>query len=157
MSKVPCGGFKLDENFLGMNENDELSLVGGGSEGTPYQQLVTDGDGNTVWEDKPYFIVNVVDSSDDSAQGFTILTLDATSEQIHTAYESGKHVFINMLGFMNVQVQKDPTGFLYAIGFMPKTSGSSGLTELGIYYLENRESYWILRITYITASTNSVS
>ena len=27
---VPCGGFKLDENFLGMNENDELSLVGGG-------------------------------------------------------------------------------------------------------------------------------
>ena len=29
MSKVPCGGFKLDENFLGMNENDELSLVGG--------------------------------------------------------------------------------------------------------------------------------
>lgn len=29
MSKVPCGGFKLDENFFGMNENDELSLVGG--------------------------------------------------------------------------------------------------------------------------------
>lgn len=29
MSKVPCGGFKLDENFLGMNENDELSLIGG--------------------------------------------------------------------------------------------------------------------------------
>lgn len=29
MSKVPCGGFKLDESFLGMNENDELSLVGG--------------------------------------------------------------------------------------------------------------------------------
>lgn len=52
MSKVPCGGFKLDENFLGMNENDELSLTGGGSEGTPYQQLVTDGDGNTQWEDR---------------------------------------------------------------------------------------------------------
>ena len=30
MSKVPCGGFKLDENFFGMNENDELSLLGGG-------------------------------------------------------------------------------------------------------------------------------
>ena len=29
MNKVPCGGFKLDNNFLGMNENDELSLVGG--------------------------------------------------------------------------------------------------------------------------------
>lgn len=52
MSKVPCGGFKLDENFLGMNENDELSLVGGGGEGTPFQQLVTDGAGNTKWEDR---------------------------------------------------------------------------------------------------------
>ena len=52
MSKVPCGGFKLDENFLGMNENDELSLVGGGSEGKAYQQLVTDGDGNVKWEDR---------------------------------------------------------------------------------------------------------
>ena len=51
MSKVPCGGFKLDENFLGMNENDELSLAGG-SEGKAYQQLVTDGDGNVKWEDR---------------------------------------------------------------------------------------------------------
>ena len=51
MSKVPCGGFKLDENFLGMNENDELSLTGGG-EGKAYQQLVTDGDGNAKWEDR---------------------------------------------------------------------------------------------------------
>lgn len=51
MSKVPCGGFKLDNNFLGMNENDELSLTGG-SEGKAYQYLVTDGDGNTKWEDR---------------------------------------------------------------------------------------------------------
>lgn len=51
MSKVPCGGFKLDENFLGMNENDELSLTGG-SEGRAYQQLVTDGDGNVKWEER---------------------------------------------------------------------------------------------------------
>lgn len=28
-NKIPCGGFKLDNNFLGMNENDELSLIGG--------------------------------------------------------------------------------------------------------------------------------
>ena len=51
MSKVPCGGFKLDENFLGMNENDELSLVGG-SEGKAYQYVVTDGNGNVKWEDR---------------------------------------------------------------------------------------------------------
>ena len=52
MSKVPCGGFKLDENFLSMNENDELSLTGGGGEGKAYQYLVTDGEGNTKWEDR---------------------------------------------------------------------------------------------------------
>lgn len=52
MTKVPCGGFKLDENFLSMNENDELSLTGKGSEGKAYQYLVTDGDGNTKWEDR---------------------------------------------------------------------------------------------------------
>lgn len=52
MSKVPCGGFKLDENFLSMNENDELSLTGRGSEGKAYQQLVTDGDGEVKWEDR---------------------------------------------------------------------------------------------------------
>ena len=51
MSKVPCGGFKLDNNFLGMNENDELSLVGG-SEGKAFKQLVTDGDGGVKWEDR---------------------------------------------------------------------------------------------------------
>lgn len=49
MSKVPCGGFKLDENFLGMNENDELSLVGGGEFELPYQQLVTDWNGKVTW------------------------------------------------------------------------------------------------------------
>lgn len=52
MSKVPCGGFKLDENFLGMNENDELSLLGGGSEGKAYQYVVTDGDGTAKWKDR---------------------------------------------------------------------------------------------------------
>ena len=51
MIKVPCGGFKLDSNFLDMNENDELSLTGG-SEDKAYQYLVTDGNGNTKWEDR---------------------------------------------------------------------------------------------------------
>ena len=54
MSKVPCGGFKLDNNFLGMNENDELSLTGG-SEGKAYQYLVTDGKGGVKWEDRAFY------------------------------------------------------------------------------------------------------
>ena len=55
MSKVPCGGFELDES-LALN-NGKLGLApgaGGGlpSGGAPYQQLVTDGDGNAKWEDR---------------------------------------------------------------------------------------------------------
>lgn len=52
-NKIPCGGFKLDNNFLGMNENDELSLTGGSEgEGKAYKQLVTDGTGTATWEDR---------------------------------------------------------------------------------------------------------
>ena len=46
-NKIPCGGFYLDD-MLNVNDSGELSINGG----TPYQQLVTDGDGNTVWEDR---------------------------------------------------------------------------------------------------------
>ena len=46
-NKIPCGGFYLDD-MLNVNDNGELSIKGG----IPYQQLVTDGDGNTKWEDR---------------------------------------------------------------------------------------------------------
>lgn len=57
-NKIPCGGFYLDD-MLNVNDSGELSIKGG----TPYQQLVTDGDGNTKWEDRlAYdFIVDDVD------------------------------------------------------------------------------------------------
>lgn len=58
MSKIPCGGFGLDENFLGMNENNELSLAGGG-EGDKFKQLVTDGEGKVKWEDRTHFSTTV--------------------------------------------------------------------------------------------------
>lgn len=154
MSKVPCGGFELDDNFLGMNKNGELSLTSG-SEGTPYQQLVTDGDGNAKWEDKPYFNVNVVDSYIDSLTGLDILTLDATKEQIYAAYESGKQVFINMMGLLNVNVQKDPgDGSLYAFGLMPKTT-SAVVTKLALMWMHTRpdSDKWIMATTYISATT----
>lgn len=46
-NKVPCGGFYLDD-MLNVNNNGELSINGG----TPYQQLVTDGEGTAKWEDR---------------------------------------------------------------------------------------------------------
>ena len=52
MSKVPCGGFELDNNFLSMNKNGQLSLAGGSGEGEAFKQLVTDGEDNVKWEDR---------------------------------------------------------------------------------------------------------
>lgn len=52
MNKVPCGGFELDKNFLGMNKNGELSLISGASEDKAYKQLVTDKDGEAKWEER---------------------------------------------------------------------------------------------------------
>lgn len=46
-NKIPCGGFYLDD-MLNVNDSGELSINGG----TPYQQLVTDGEGNVKWEDR---------------------------------------------------------------------------------------------------------
>ena len=46
-NKIPCGGFYLDD-MLNVNDSGELSIKGG----TPYQQLVTDENGNTKWEDR---------------------------------------------------------------------------------------------------------
>ena len=101
---------------------------------------------------EPDFYVNVVNTSSDE-QGVVYLTLDATNEQIGTAYESGKHVFINILGLANAQVQKSSRGALYAIAFMPKTTGSSGLTKLGVYYLEAVGSNWRMSISHISTTT----
>ena len=46
-NKIPCGGFYLDD-MLSVNDSGELSINGG----TPYQQLVTDGEGKAKWEDR---------------------------------------------------------------------------------------------------------
>ena len=45
--KIPCGGFYLSDT-LGVDENGRLGINGG----EPYKSLVTDGEGNTKWEDR---------------------------------------------------------------------------------------------------------
>lgn len=64
-NKIPCGGFYLDD-MLNVNDSGELSIKGG----TPYQQLVTDGTGNTKWEDRLAYVATeeqVIFSQDDIA------------------------------------------------------------------------------------------
>ena len=110
-NKIPCGGFYLDD-MLNVNDNGELSIKGG----TPYQQLVTDGDGNTRWEDK--MVVDnelsatstnpvqnkVIKSALDAKLGAYEVTItmngktgetsvDKTFDEIKTAYSSGMFMF----------------------------------------------------------------
>ena len=64
-NKIPCGGFYLDD-MLNVNDSGELSINGG----TPYQQLVTDGEGNTQWEDRLAYVATeeqVIFSQEDIA------------------------------------------------------------------------------------------
>ena len=50
--KISCGGFMLGEGLVLSEDGKTLSVSGGGlpSGGEPYQQLVTDEDGNAKWE-----------------------------------------------------------------------------------------------------------
>ena len=66
-NKIPCGGFYLDD-MLNVNDSGELSIKGG----TPYQQLVTDGDGNTRWEDKIVVDSELSDTSENPVQNRVI-------------------------------------------------------------------------------------
>ena len=76
-NKIPCGGFYLD-NMLNVNNNGELSINGG----TPYQQLVTDGEGNTKWEDRLAYESSriVVDTPDDIS--FVYITDEIPDEKM---------------------------------------------------------------------------
>ena len=143
MSKVPCGGFKLDENFLGMNENDELSLVGGGGEfNLPYQQLVTDGDGKAAWA---YMTLPVSFWATDKTSSATIgcnlkyedliwhlnaHNFDVMSGQLYI--ESSKNLFT-----MASCTQKDHR-LEFSFIFPREASGGVVLGAiLTVYYLEN--------------------
>ena len=66
-NKIPCGGFYLDD-MLNVNDSGKLSIKGG----LPYQQLVTDGDGNIRWENKMIMDSELSDTSTNPVQNKVI-------------------------------------------------------------------------------------
>ena len=140
-NKIPCGGFYLDDT-LNVNESGELSIKGG----TPYQQLVTDADGNAKWEDKPYFKVNVIGGSSDSVE------LDATKEEIYSAFQAGKTVTVNFHGIelKGIYIEGEAMKFY---GTAPDTTGNNGVEKIGVYYLESTVNGW--RFTMNKISTDA--
>ena len=72
-NKIPCGGFYLDD-MLSVNDSGELSIKGG----LPYQQLVTDGNGNTRWENKMIVDSELSNTSENPVQNKAVkFALDA--------------------------------------------------------------------------------
>ena len=110
-NKIPCGGFYLDD-MLNVNDSGELSINGG----TPYQQLVTDGEGNARWEDKMVVDSELSDTSENPVQNKVIksaldalsafvvhmsvdtssgsLGVDVTNAEIYNACAEGRLVFL---------------------------------------------------------------
>lgn len=127
MVKVPCGGFKLDNNFLGMNENDELSLTGG-SEGKAYQYLVTDGEGNTVWEDRLAY--------DDSKP---IVDAGHGAKFVKVADEVPSWVSVDAP--MKVWMSNGESGTLYAEDYLDLGNGSFSVSGVSLFIMtDNFES-----------------
>ena len=142
MSKVPCGGFKLDENFLGMNENNELSLTGGGSKGEAYQQLFTDGNGEVRWGT---LTLPVVFTATDDSSSATI-KCPYGYEELRRYLET--HNFLIMSGQLYIESSKNlftmasctqKDNWLEFSFVFPQDAGSELVLAaiLTVYYLEN--------------------
>ena len=128
MSKIPCGGFKLDNNFLGMNENDELSLVGGGGEDKAYQQLVTDGTGSVKWEDRLAY--------DDSR---VAVELGGGAQAVKVADEVPSWVSVDAP--MKVWLSNGEGGTLFAEDYLDFGNGSFSARGMSLFIMtDNFES-----------------
>lgn len=150
MTKIPCGGFKLDNNFLGMNENDELSLVVGG-EGKAYQQLVTDEDGGVKWEDRLAYSDNRVCVSDEN-----IIWCKVSDSLLTGSYDVGSSVRVmyndggvdnNKIRVSNDEVVTDSAGtpnLILALRdnamFMSDEDWSILLPEKGTYFFKDADT-----------------
>lgn len=164
-------------NFNNLQAIGNLSIMGIGSDtGEPFLIAVGNGNGiriatadtsashtisisgivqEVVKIDEKYlpkgFIVNVVETEPNP--GNTYLLFDKTDEEIHNAVDNGITVTLEFEGF-NLQFYGLDEMFW---GVIPYTAGSNGITELKVVYVSRTSSGWLLKETYITASTNSNS
>lgn len=164
-------------NFNNLQAIGNLSIMGIGSDtGEPFLIVVGNGNGiriatadtsashtisisgivqEVVKIDEKYlpegFIVKVVGTEPNP--GNTYLLFDKTDEEIHNAVDNGITVILEFEGF-NLQFYGLDEMFW---GVIPYTTGSNGITKLKVVYVNRTSSGWLLKETYITASTNSNS
>lgn len=156
-NKIPCGGFKLDNNFLGMNENDELSLTGGSEgEGKAYQQLVTDGTGTAKWEDRlAYASVTEVELMPEQTVAFSASGGGAYMAEapVNIGLQGGVSYKVNFDGVeYNCICMEDPIPYIgNASGFGLEDTG-----EPFSYFIseEDNTSHWV---SYDTSNQHTIS
>ena len=98
------------------------------------------------------FIVNVVGRESNS--GNTYLLFDKTDEEIYSAVNNGITVTLDLNGSNLQYIELHSKTFW---GVVPYTEGSNGITKLTVLYVSRDSIGWILKKTYITASTDSNS
>lgn len=97
------------------------------------------------------FIVNVVGTESNS--GNTYLLFDKTDEEIYSAVNNGITVTLDLSG-SNLQFESRYNMFW---GVVPRTTGTGGIKKLAVVSVSQASAGWILKETYITASTASNS
>ena len=97
------------------------------------------------------FIVNVVGTESNSENKY--LLFDKTDEEIYNAANNGITVTLKIPDG-NLQYIKDGAVFW---GIVPHNMGTNGITKLTVVYVSSDSIGWILKETYITASTDSNS
>lgn len=137
--KIGCGGFRIDDDTLKLKEDGTLYAPGAGgglpTGEAPYQQLVTDGDSNVKWEDKPWFKVNAIGVSSDNVE------LDATKEEIYSAFQAGKIVTVNYGGIELKGIYHEGKGMQF-YGTAPEQVGTNGVMKIAVFYLAATADGW---------------
>ena len=169
-NKIPCGGFYLDD-MLNVNDSGELSIKGG----IPYQQLVTDGEGNTRWEDKMVVDSELSDTSTNPVQNkvvksaldakpdayvvtFTMnsttgeTSADKTFDEIKTAYSSGMFMLAKyVVSYTGINIIK---GFSATCNYRPSDNTIIFTFGFGTGVLDERERGVTIGLIAIDSNNN---
>ena len=122
--KIPCGGFRLDEESFSLDENGVLSVSGGGSGGGVSPEEVATIVKEQFPQIKEQFIVTF------SSTDMKNWTCDKTLAEITEAINSGKEVVGSLMGKMKVDfLEQMPSGNAVFGGVFP------GLEALLSYYI----------------------
>lgn len=162
-NKIPCGGFYLDD-MLNVNDSGELSIKGG----TPYQQLVTDGDGNTRWENKMIVDSELSETSENPVQNKVIKSaLDAKQSKnftiTFTQGSDGKYTADKTFGELSAAISEGASIFAAVKSENSPLEGYSMLSQFVEGSKASFSSYQVIPgygvgfTTFYIAADNSVN